>query len=168
MARPRRRRAISQSTRERRPLNAGETIRRLGLIPHPEGGFYREMFRSDERVTLPDGRIRRASTAILYLLPAEAWSAWHRVTSDEVWHHYEGAPLRLHRLGYETVTLDRSHPQAVVPAGVWQAAEPAGDAVLCGCTVAPGFEFEDFTMGDGDALIREFPNEAALIRRLTR
>jgi predicted cupin superfamily sugar epimerase len=126
------------------------------------------MFRSDEPVTLADGRVRAASTAILYLLPADAWSAWHRVMSDEVWHHYEGAALRLHRLGHETVTLDQHNPQAVVPSGVWQAAEPAGDAVLCGCTVAPGFQFEDFAMGDRDALIREFPNEAALIRRLTR
>jgi uncharacterized protein len=126
------------------------------------------MFRSDERITLQDGRIRRASTAILYLLSTDTWSAWHRVTSDEVWHHYEGAPLRLHRLGHETVTLDRDNPQAVVPSGVWQAAEPVDGTVLCGCTVAPGFEFDDFTMGDPEALIREFPGEATLIRRLSR
>jgi uncharacterized protein len=126
------------------------------------------MFRSDERITLQDGRVRRASTAILYLLSADTWSAWHRVTSDEVWHHYEGAPLRLHRLGHDMVTLARDNPQAVVPTGVWQAAEPVGGAVLCGCTVAPGFEFDDFTMGDHEALIREFPGEAALIRRLSR
>lgn len=160
--------AATASPRERRPLNASETIRRLGLIPHPEGGFYREMFRSDKRITLQDGRVRRASTAILYLLSADTWSAWHRVTSDEVWHHYEGAPLRLHRLGHDTVTLDQGNPQAVVAAGVWQAAEPVGGAVLCGCTVAPGFEFDDFTMGDQEALIREFPDEAGLIRRLSR
>jgi len=126
------------------------------------------MFRSDERITLQDGRVRRASTAILYLLSAGTWSAWHRVTSDEVWHHYDGAPLRLYRLGHGTVTLDRDNPQAIVPAGVWQAAEPAGGAVLCGCTVAPGFEFDDFTMGDHEALIREFPGEAGLIRQLSR
>lgn len=137
-------------------------------MPHPEGGFYREMFRSDAIVRLSDGRERRASTAILYLLPANAWSAWHRVTSDEVWHHYEGAPLRLHRLGHPEIHLDASQPQAVVPAGVWQAAEPLGGAVLCGCTVSPGFEFEDFEMGDRDRLLRDFPGEAPLIRRLTR
>ncbi len=65
-------------------------------------------------------------------------------------------------------TLARDNPQGVVPAGVWQAAEPVGGAVLCGCTVAPGFEFDDFTMGNQEALIREFPGEAALIRRLSR
>ncbi len=126
------------------------------------------MFRSAGRVTLPDGRTRNASTAILYLLPAGAWSAWHRVSSDEVWHHYEGAPLRLHRLGHPEISLDRGNPLGVVSAGTWQAAESVGGAVLCGCTVAPGFEFEDFQMGEREALTREFPGEAALIGRLTR
>ena len=106
-------------------------MRRLGLKPHPEGGYYAETFRSPLRLTLPDGRVRSASTAIHYLLPAGAWSTWHRVRADEVWHHYEGA-------------------------------------VLCGCTVAPGFEFEDFELGVVEALAREFPAEAALIRRLER
>ena len=81
--------------------------------------------------------------------------------ADEVWHHYEGAPLRLHRLGMGEARLDRDAPQAVVPAGVWQAAEPEGGTVLCGCTVAPGFEFEDFELGVVEALAREFPAEAA-------
>jgi predicted cupin superfamily sugar epimerase len=168
VARSRGRSAFPASPRERRPLNADETVHRLGLVPHPEGGYYREMFRSEAQVTLPDGRVRSASTAILYLLPADSWSAWHRVTSDEAWHHYEGAPLRLHRLGQETVILEKANPLAVVPAGVWQAAEPVGGAVLVGCTVAPGFEFQDFVMGDADALIREYPGETALIRRLSR
>ena len=153
MARAGRRRTLSASPRERRPLNAAETIRRLGLIPHPEGGFYREMFRSADRVTLADGRYRSASTAILFLLPADNWSAWHRVASDEVWHHYGGAPLRLYRLGAPTVTLEKDQPQAVVAAGVWQAAEPVGGAVLCGCTVAPGFEFADFEMANAARIV---------------
>ena len=112
--------------------------------------------------------MRRASTAIHYLLPAGAWSAWHRVRSDEVWHHYDGGGLTLYRLGMPTVRLGRETPQAVVPAGVWQAAEPVEDAVLCGCTVAPGFEFEDFELGSAELLAREFPAEAQLIRRLAR
>lgn len=168
MARPRRDRTVPESPRERRPLNAEETVRRLGLAPHPEGGFYREMFRSAGQVTLPDGRVRSASTAILYLLAADGWSAWHRVRSDEVWHHYEGAPLRLHRLGYPEIRLDRENPQVVVAAGVWQAAEPEGGAVLCGCTVAPGFVFEDFEMGTAEQMLREFPDDAERIRRLLR
>ncbi len=147
-------------------MNAEETAQRLGLIPHPEGGFYRETFRSPIRLRLPDGRVRRASTAIHYLLPAGAHSRWHRVTSDEIWHHYDGGALRLYRLGLGEVRLSRSEPQAVVPAGVWQAAEPEGEAVQFGCTVAPGFEFEDFALGEAAELVREFPGEEALIRRL--
>ena len=143
-------------------------MRRLELRPHPEGGYYGETFRSPLRLTLPDGRVRSASTAIHYLLPSGAWSTWHRVRSDEVWHHYDGGALRLYRLGLDEVRLSAETPQAVVPAGVWQAAEPEGDAVLCGCTVAPGFEFADFEIGSGDTLAAEFPAEAALIRRLAR
>ncbi|HEX6615866.1 MAG TPA: cupin domain-containing protein [Gemmatimonadales bacterium] len=143
-------------------------VRRLDLQPHPEGGYFRETFRSPLRLTLPDGRVRAASTAIHFLLPAGTYSTWHRVRSDEVWHHYDGAPLRLYRLGLDSVLLDRGTPQAVVPAGVWQAAEPEGGAALCGCTVAPGFEFEDFALGIAAALVAEFPAEAELIRRLAR
>ena len=131
---------------------------RLPWQPHPEGGFYGETFRSPTLLTLPDGRVRRASTAIHYLLPPGAWSAWHRVRSDEVWHHYDGGALTLYRLGMPAVRLDRATPQAVVPAGVWQAAEPVESAVLCGCTVAPGFEFEDFSFLSSDP-----PTAAALL-----
>jgi predicted cupin superfamily sugar epimerase len=147
-------------------MDATETIRRLALVPHPEGGYYCEAFRSPLTVELPDGRRRPASTAIYYLLPPGARSAWHRVASDEVWHHYDGGALRLHQLGTGTSRLDGASPQAVVPAGVWQAAEPENEAVLCGCTVAPGFDFADFEMGSAEALLRQFPAEEALIRRL--
>ena len=147
-------------------MDAGATIRRLGLRPHPEGGFYRETFRSPHLLALPDGRTRPASTAIHFLLPAGARSAWHRVSSDEVWHHYDGGPLLLYRLGMPDVHLHTKTPQAVVPAGVWQAAEPEGPAVLVGCTVAPGFDFADFVLGDTERLAAEFPAQAALIRRL--
>jgi len=162
------RRPVAPRAREQRPLNADAVVRRLGLRPHPEGGFYAETFRSPLRLTLPDGRVRCASTAIHYLLPPNAWSTWHRVHADEVWHHYDGAPLRLYRLGLGEVRLARDTPQVVVPAGVWQAAEPVDGAVLCGCTVAPGFEFDDFELGDAAALVREFPADAVLIQRLTR
>jgi len=149
-------------------MNADETVRRLGLVPHPEGGFYRETFRSPLKIRLPDGRERSASTAICYLLPEGAWSAWHRVRADELWHHYEGAPLQLFRLGMEPARLDRRSPQAVVPAGVWQAALPDGGATLCGCTVAPGFEFEDFELATLETLLAEYPDQEKLIRRLLR
>jgi predicted cupin superfamily sugar epimerase len=149
-------------------MNAEETVRRLGLVPHPEGGFYRQIFRSSLSVRLSDGRVRSASTAIYYLLPADGWSAWHRVQADEVWHHYDGAPLQLFRLGMEPARLDRHTPQAIVPAGVWQAALPDRGATLCGCTVAPGFEFEDFELATLETLLAEYPHQERLIRRLLR
>jgi predicted cupin superfamily sugar epimerase len=131
-------------------MTAGEVVRLLGLQPHPEGGFYRETFRAPA----PDGS-RAASTAIYYLLREGDVSAWHRVVdADEVWHHYAGAPLELTlwdgrertslRLGSGLAAGER--PQAVVPAGVWQAARPMGGWVLVGCTVAPGFDFSGFEM----------------------
>ena len=149
-------------------LDVGELVRRLGLSPHPEGGYYRETFRSPLLLQLPDGRTRAASTAILYLLPSGTHSAWHRVGSDEVWHHYAGGELGLFQLGLGEQVLGPDHPQAVVPAGVWQAAEPLDRPVLCGCTVAPGFEFADFELGETETLIGAYPAEERLIRRLAR
>ena len=147
-------------------------VRRLGLIPHPEGGFYRETFRSPLLLSLPDGRTRSASTAIYYLLPPGAFSAWHQVASDEVWHHYAGAPLELRlpgkviRLGTDLAAGEE--PQAVVPPGVWQSARPLGGWVLVGCTVAPGFDFRDFEMPPRKELLERYPQHRALIERLTR
>jgi len=150
------------------PLDAAGIIRRLGLVPHPEGGYYRETFRSAVVLDLPDGRRRPASTAIHFLLPPGAWSAWHRIAADEVWHHYDGGALTLHLLGHGSHRLDRENPQIVVPAGRWQAAEPGAEAVLCGCTVAPGFDFADFELATESGLMAEFPGQEKLIRRLLR
>jgi len=127
-------------------------IDRLQLTAHPEGGFFRETFRAPAEVATARGP-RSASTAIFFLLPAGVRSRWHRVLGgDEVWHLYDGAPLRLWRRNatgaVEEITLDRNHPQAVVPAGVWQAAESSGAYSLCGCTVAPGFDFADFELDE--------------------
>jgi predicted cupin superfamily sugar epimerase len=142
-------------------------VQQFGLAPHPEGGAYREVFRADTQVATPRGP-REASTAIYYSLPAGGVSAWHRVAADEVWHRYAGGPLTLHLLdddGYRALRLDAEQPLAVVPAGCWQAAEAAEDA-LCGCTVAPGFRFEDFEMADGDALAAAYPSASEVAQRL--
>ncbi|MGH6771018.1 MAG: cupin domain-containing protein [Xanthobacteraceae bacterium] len=133
-------------------LTAADIIRLLDLKPHPEGGHFRETFR-DPR-TLDGGRA--ASTAIYYLLARGERSHWHRVDATEVWHHYAGAALRLEIAAgdkgpVERVTLgvdlaNGERPQAVVPAHAWQAAESLGDWTLCGCTVAPGFDFKGFVL----------------------
>lgn len=139
---------------------AEELIRLLDLQPHPEGGFYRETFRSSLRVTADPGRSRSALTTIHFLLAAGSFSAWHRVRSDEAWHWHEGESLELLLAppGFGKVhrrLLGPLHtggqPVAVVPADWWQAARPLGDYALCGCTVGPGFEFEDFTLLRGDS-----------------
>ena len=130
-------------------LTAADIVRLLQLTPHPEGGHFRETFRDTRMV---GGRA--ASTAIYYLLARGERSHWHRVDAAEAWHWYAGAPLMLQmsggsgrssiRLGPDLAAGER--PQAIVPAGDWQAAESLGEWTLVGCTVAPGFEFAGFEL----------------------
>ena len=155
-------------------------IRRFDLKPHPEGGFFSETYRSAERVARNDGsaQTRSASTAIYYLLCDGAHSAWHRIKSDELWHFHAGEPLLVHvldetgalvthRLGNALTHADAVF-RAVVPAGLWFAAECADPSTfaLVGCTVAPGFEFSEFELADVGALKARYPRHAALIERL--
>jgi predicted cupin superfamily sugar epimerase len=131
-------------------------IAALGLMAHPEGGYYREVHRSSALVKPSDGRDERpALTTIYFLLLRGQVSRWHRVLSEEVWHFYEGAPLDLWVTPPSPGQIDHwrlgskdSERQAVgvVPAGWWQAARSTGDYTLVGCTVAPGFEFRDFSL----------------------
>jgi predicted cupin superfamily sugar epimerase len=154
-----------------------ELIQRLGLKPHPEGGQYREVFRSEHRVSVPaTGADRAALTAIHYLLCEGERSRWHRVRSDEVWHHADGSPLELLLLSPDLVELRRmtlgslanGHtPMVVVPAFWWQAARPLGPYALCSCLVAPGFDFADFTfMHDEDDRARLAERHPAMIEFL--
>ncbi|HEY3287919.1 MAG TPA: cupin domain-containing protein [Gemmatimonadaceae bacterium] len=147
---------------------ADDLVRELGLAPHPEGGFYRELFRSRRMVRTDDGRSERwAATTIYYLLRGDDLNKWHRVASDEIWHWYEGAPLELLLLD-PPVTRSRhevvgpvgadSAPVRVVPASCWQAVRCTGEYTLAGCTVAPGFEFSDFR------LLRDMPDLAARLK----
>jgi hypothetical protein len=147
---------------------ADELVRELGLAPHPEGGFYRELFRSRRMVRTDDGRSERwAATTIFYLLRGGDVNRWHRVASDEIWHWYEGAPLELHLLDPQ-LTRQRTEmigpvdassvPVRVVPAACWQAVRCTGEYTLAGCTVAPGFEFSDFR------LLRDVPELAERLR----
>lgn len=147
----------------RRPQRVQQLIEQLGLIAHPEGGHFRETFRSEDMVLPGDGRGERAAlTSIYFLLAAGEMSVWHRVKSDETWHYYEGGPLELwvapadfssvqcHMLG---PLSDSAAPVQVVPAGWWQAARPVAEYTLVGCTVGPGFDFSDFT------LLRDLPEQ---------
>ncbi len=137
------------------PLTAHDIIRLLDLKPHLEGGYFRETFRDARQIA--GGRA--ASTAIFFLLARGEHSHWHRSDAVEVWHWYAGAPLTLDIAAggkqAERVTLGcdlaaGERPQAIVPAQAWQAATTLGDWTLCGCTVAPGFDFSGFELAPKD------------------
>jgi predicted cupin superfamily sugar epimerase len=157
---------------------AEELVRRLGLQPHPEGGFYREIFRSTRRVQPFDARPARSGLTLIYFLLADGGaSRWHRVASDEAWSWVEGDALELFHVsaaldGFARERLgapgDGVEAAAVVPAGEWQAARTTGAYTLVTCAVGPGFDFADFRMMSDDAAVagevrRRFPEAAALI-----
>ena len=164
-------------------MTAEEAVARLGLLPHPEGGFYRETYRSTEvlpRAALPErfAGPRAISTAILYLLPEGAKSRFHRIASDELWYFHLGGPLELIELSpdgeVETTILggDLSRGevlQKAVAAGRWFGARPRPGAGWClvGCSVAPGFDFADFQMGRRAELLAAFSSARAEILALT-
>ncbi len=165
-------------------------IKKLKLKPHPEGGHYREVYRSGEKVHaehLPDRfkGARTFSTAIYFLLRPGELSRLHRIKSDEVWHFYRGLPLTIHMFGssgsYKAVRLGENpergeHYQFMVPAGTWFGVTVTGNGVdetghihddfaLAGCTVAPGFDFEDFEMA-GDKIVTAYPGYQDVLRKL--
>lgn len=165
---------------------ANELAARLELARHPEGGWYRECYRSPEIVAaegLPErfGASRSMSTSIYFLLERGDISCLHRIKSDELWHFYSGAGLSVHviaasgeyrclRLGSD---LDAGESfQEMVPAGCWFGAEVSGEGegeyTLVGCTVSPGFDFADFEMGGREELLERYPQHAEVIRRITR
>ncbi len=158
-------------------------IKHLNLIPHPEGGYYKETYRSKgiiPAIALENfSGERNYSTAIYYLLEQGDFSAFHKIKSDECWHYYAGNTLLIHVLhnnkNYECVQLgadiDKDETlQYVVPANTWFAAECAANSrfVVSGCTVAPGFDFADFEMVDKNILSSAFPHQKELIERLCR
>jgi len=164
--------------------NGGYWRKKLDLEPHPEGGYFRQTYTSDLEIppeALPEGfgGPRAASTAIYFLLENQNFSAFHRLRSDEMWHFYAGSPLTVHVINpegeYSSILLG-SDPEAgqvfqsVVPAGCWFASHAAdwNSWALVGCTVAPGFDFADFEMGNRQDLEARYPRYRQLIQRLTR
>lgn len=162
---------------------AQEIIEQLGLQEHPEGGYFKETYRSKGIISndeLGDKFVgdRNQCTGIYFLLTSEKFSAFHKVNQDEMWHYYKGAPIKLH-----TITSDGSYsfvmigndfeigetPQHVVKGGDWFAAEVVDENTYClvGCTVAPGFDFADFTLPKRQELIELFPEHKTVINRLT-
>ncbi|HEV2106040.1 MAG TPA: cupin domain-containing protein [Candidatus Eisenbacteria bacterium] len=157
--------------------DADAWVRRLALAPHPEGGCYRETWRSAETLaagTLPprfEGA-RPLGTTIYYLLRAGERSRLHRLRADELWALHAGGPLSLHLLadgGHREVVLGGDAPHHVAPHGAWIAAEPAPGApfALVTCATWPGFAFADFEPGARAALLADFPGHGDVVRRFT-
>ena len=165
-------------------MKAADYIRLLNLTPHPEGGFFRETYRSGgiipaEALAPAFTSHRQFSTAIYFLLQEGDYSAFHRIKSDECWHFYAGGPLIVHMIddhgAYDFVSIGSDLAkgerfQFVVPANTWFASEPASGTAfsLVGCTVSPGFDFQDFEMANGEKLATQFPAHSKLIHRLSR
>ncbi len=165
-------------------LTVQQLIKQFQLQPHPEGGYYKETYRSPE--IIPDQILSRQfkgdraySTAIYFLLEQGNFSAFHRIESDEVWHFYAGQTLLIHVIHingkFETIKLGSNIEngesfQYAVPARSWFASEPSTDTYFSfvGCTVSPGFDFDDFELAKAEELAKQFPQQEELIKRLCR
>ncbi len=161
-------------------MNAENWKQKLQLKAHPEGGFYREIYRSDESIAgdaLPArfGGNRKFATSIYYFLGQNDFSAFHKIKQDEIWHHYDGGCCELFILFNDGSIMKKllgkdagedCTPQVVIPRNTWFAARPAQNVSFClmGCTVSPGFDFDDFHMADVEELAAEFPSHEQLIK----
>lgn len=164
--------------------NSQQLIQQYALVPHPEGGWYKQTYKSNEIIAaeaLPArfGGNRPFSTAIYFLLSAGDFSAFHRIKSDECWHFYTGGPLQVFVLKHngELAIIELGQESAkgqlfqyVVPANSWFASRPAPDSAFSfvGCTVAPGFDFEDFEMARAAELLSLYPQHQHTINALCR
>jgi predicted cupin superfamily sugar epimerase len=161
-----------------------QIAKKLQLLQHPEGGFYRETYRSEEEIsTQYNDNVspvkRNISTCIYFMLTSDSFSAFHRINQDEIWHFYRGSALKLYmispdgelsiiKIGNDILTDET--PQFIVPAGYWFAAEVINQNSYClvGCTVAPGFDFADFELADKELLGELFPTHKEIIERFCR
>ena len=161
--------------------NANYWIEKLGLEKHPEGGWFRQVHKSDEIIKkehLPErySGSRHYGTSIYFLITGKEFSVFHRIKSDEIWHFYEGSQITIHLINtkgkYSTVKLGNNFEngevfQYTIPHGVWFAAETESFALI-GCTVSPGFDYEDFELGKREEMVKMFPENVQIIERLTR
>ena len=162
-----------------------EIISMLGLKQHPEGGFYKRIYTSTDMVTTVNPtcskKERPCSTSIYYLLEKDEFSAWHRLKSDEQWHHYEGNPVDIYAIDPKTKELlhyklgsilDHKSPHILIKRGFWFCAQSIGTETgsysFVGCTVTPGFDFDNYELAVRLALISEYPEHRDMINRFTR
>ncbi|WP_417799872.1 cupin domain-containing protein [Tenacibaculum sp.] len=164
-------------------MTTQQLIKKFDLTEHPEGGFYKETYRSNgiiknEHLNSNFVGDRNYSTCIYFLLTSEKFSAFHKINQDEIWHFYKGSTLKLHMISpegnYSFVLIGNDFandefPQFVVPAGYWFAAEvnKENSYAFTGCTVAPGFDFNDFVLPKREELILLFPEHKEIVTKLT-
>ncbi len=162
---------------------AKKIIKSLQLQPHPEGGFFKETYRSQGAISVDSlgedfSEKRSYSTCIYFLLTSDSFSAFHRIKQDEIWHFYKGSPIKLHIISedgnYKKIIIGNhlekgELPQYVVQAKDYFAAEVINpnDFTLVGCTVAPGFDFNDFELPSREDLVSRFPQHIQIIKHLT-
>lgn len=157
--------------------HAAYWIAHLNMTPHPEGGYYREEYRSEKCASMEDwGARRRVMTTIYYLLEKNDFSAFHRIKSPESWFFHKGAPLLIYSFEERTLVCRELSDQedgvlqVTIEPGIWFAArlkEPSA-FTLVSCAVAPGFEYEDFELANRDSLLFEYPDYKKEIMELTR
>jgi predicted cupin superfamily sugar epimerase len=163
---------------------AQKLIEQFDLQEHPEGGYFKETYRSEGKI--PEGVLpeefegnRNYATGIYFLLTSEVFSAFHKIHQDEMWHFYQGSPLTIHTISpdgkysKQVVGLDFEEgelPQFTVPKEYWFAAEvnDPDSYTFVGCTVSPGFDFRDFELAERAALVELFPHHSEIIQRFTR
>jgi predicted cupin superfamily sugar epimerase len=158
--------------------NAAYWIQRLTLQPHPEGGYYKETFRSEQQINRTgETAIKQACTSIHYLLEEDDFSGFHRLVSDELWYFHAGSPLYIHMIDisgnyhrYELSALDTGDLSVIIPGGAWFASEiPSKEGFsLVSCAVAPGFDFSEFEMAVKEDMAAAYPQFSEVVNRLCR
>jgi predicted cupin superfamily sugar epimerase len=159
-------------------MNGKEIVQKLGLLEHPEGGFYKETYRSSSSIETDQNTIRNISTAIYFLLENDNISLFHRIQSDELWFFHQGEPLEIVFIKegvLNSIILGNSFengevPQAIIPANTWFASsvKQRQGYSLVSCTVAPGFDFADFELASRENLLQEFPHLKEVIEKFTK
>lgn len=158
-----------------------DIIQKYELQPHPEGGYYKETFRSEQKFNLKDGKERFLSTSIIYLLSKGEFSCFHKILGDELWYFHDGSDMEIHILDPKDKKYSihfcgknkDSQFQIIVKGGCWFAARPkiennSPDFSVVGCMVTPGFDFNDFEMAKREDLLETFPNDKNIILEFTR
>ncbi|MDC8105879.1 cupin domain-containing protein [Chryseobacterium sp. PTM-20240506] len=158
-------------------MDSKKLVETLKLEPHPEGGYYKETYRSEQTLTLKEGSVRNVSTAIYYMLENENKSSFHRIKSDELWFFHQGEPLEIVFIkdgNLQTIILGNSIengevPQAKIDADTWFAAKISSGKgySLVSCTVAPGFDFLDFELAERSVLFQQYPDLKEVIEEFT-